>query len=142
MAGFSWFQVVSGWFQMVSGGFRSFLVIVSTEPQLKYKNIAFPLWRISSKEEMKWCCPNGMFSVGRNKTMTWYRNKKTKQNVPKIRRGYQYSSIHSTKEFSVNQIKRYIKNKIIIQYSVQLKKKYMKPATPKHTSIGDALMIS
>ena len=55
-----------------------------------------------------------MFSVGRNKTMTWYRNKKTKQNVAKIRRGYQYSSIHSTKEFSVNLIKRYIKNKIII----------------------------
>ena len=40
MAGFRWFQVVSGWFQlvsdgfrwfqMVSGGFRSFLVLVST----------------------------------------------------------------------------------------------------------------
>ena len=30
MAGFRWFQRVSGWFQVVLGGFRSFLVLVST----------------------------------------------------------------------------------------------------------------
>ena len=31
MAGFRWFQVVSGWFQVLSNGFRSFLVLVGTD---------------------------------------------------------------------------------------------------------------
>ena len=35
MAGFRWFQVVSGWCQVASGGFRSFLVLVSTDNPLE-----------------------------------------------------------------------------------------------------------